>query len=364
MNIYNFRIIQPSSLDWDVIENAYDSTCYHTKQWYDYIRKIGYQPFVVAIDRGNETIGYFLGEKVGRIFSLITAPLEGIGTYTQGLCMCQYINAMERISIYKSLAQWLFDNSIASYMQVEDWQLKYDRTDWIEETTWQHVELNEAKVQYEARATLYVSLNKSIEDLWSGLHYKSAKYSVNKARKLGLQVERINKREDIDAFVQVHYDQLKEVCARKGTHPKKSQTASRMRALCNALFPNRVFMLQVVGNDEDGNKQIMSTGIFCIDKGECSYWTGASYARYQKYCPNELMVWEAMKMMSAEGAGDLNFCGMASYKLKFGTKYAYVPRMIFYKYRWLYWLKCLIKSTYYNTRTSLQKIKKYLLINK
>ena len=79
----------------------------------------------------------------------------------------------------------------------------------------------------------------------------------------------------------------------------------------------------------------MSTGIFCFDKGLCAYWTGASYQRYQKYCPNELMVWEAMRILNERGAGDLNFCGCADYKLKFGTIYAYVPRLMFAKYAFL-----------------------------
>lgn len=360
--MYQFKKIKPTEKIWDEIESSYDSTCYQTRYWYNYISNIGYKPFVAAIEYDNTCVGYFLGEKVGwGQISLITAPLEGIGTYTQGLCMLVQIDNKERISIYKQLSKWIFDNSIASYMQVEDWQLKCDRAEWIEEKTWHHLELDEAQVPYEARATLYVSLNRPVDELWAGLHYKSAKYSVNKAKKIGLTVERITNKKDIEAFVKIHYSQLKEVCARKGTHPKKSQTAQRMSAICNALFPNRVFMLQVVGNDEDGNRQIMSTGIFCIDKGQCSYWTGASYARYQKYCPNELMVWEAMKMMSEAGAGDLNFCGMASYKLKFGTKYAYVPRMIFYKYRWLYRLKSLLKNLYGKLRLFRQNIKKKIM---
>jgi hypothetical protein len=45
------------------------------------------------------------------------------------------------------------------------------------------------------------------------------------------------------------------------------------------------------------------------------------------------MVWEAIKRLSARGAGDLNFCGIAPYKLKFGTVYAYVPRLRFAKYK-------------------------------
>ena len=116
-----------------------------------------------------------------------------------------------------------------------------------------------------------------------------------------------------------------------------------MRAVCESLWPDRVMMLECVGKDENDVEQVMSTGIYCLDKGQCSYWTGASYQRYQKNCPNELMVWEAMKRLSARGAGDLNFCGMASYKLKFGTIYAYVPRLKFAKYKvllnWSQWLK-------------------------
>lgn len=359
--MYDFNIIIPTADDWSKIENAYDSTCYQTKAWYNYICAIGYKPIIISVYEDNSCIGYFIGEKIGHIISLVTAPFEGIGTYTQGLCMLKEIDHKTRVKIYKELAQWLFNTSRASYLQVEDWQIREDRTEWIPYSQWRYDLLDEEQIPYEVRATLHVSLKDSEENLWAGLHYKSAKYSVNKARKLGLTVEQITDKNAIDAFVNVHYDQLKEVCQRKGTHPKKSQTKARMRALCNALFPNRVFMLQVVGNDDQGEKQIMATGIFCIDKGECSYWTGASYAKYQNKCPNELLVWEAMRLMSREGAGDLNFCGMASYKLKFGTKYAYVPRMIFFKYKWLYSAKTLAKNLYYNTRQTMQNIKRALL---
>lgn len=180
---------------------------------------------------------------------------------------------------------------------------------------------------------------------------KSCKYSIHKAEKLGLQVRTVDRFEDIAGFVDIHYDQLCEVCAKQGMKPKASQKKDRMLALCESLFPDRVIMLQVIGNDEEGRQQVMSSGIFCLDKGECSYWTGASYQRYQKYCPNELMVWEAMQMMREKGAGDLNFCGMADYKLKFGTVYAYVPRLVFTKYQWIRQAKELAKKTYYWRRS-------------
>lgn len=115
----------------------------------------------------------------------------------------------------------------------------------------------------------------------------------------------------------------------------KAQGKSRMKVLCEALFPNRILMIEVFGK-VDQKEVIMSSGIFGIDKGESIYWTGASFMKYQKYCPNELMVWEAMCILHERGAGDLNFGGMAHYKLKFGTEYAYVPSFVLTKYKWLH----------------------------
>jgi hypothetical protein len=138
--------------------------------------------------------------------------------------------------------------------------------------------------------------------------------------------------------------------------PKASQKPKRMQALCESLFPNRVIMLEVIGKDDNGDEQVMSSGIFCIDKGQCSYWTGASYQRYQKYCPNELMVWEAMRLLNQRGGGELNFGGMATYKLKFGTYYEYVPRIAFAKYDWMLQILPWLKKQYHNLKRFIAKI--------
>jgi hypothetical protein len=340
--MYIFEKIEPTAEQWREIEGAYDSTCFQTEKWYAYLRRIGVKPFIVAIDwisglevsgLEDERIGYFCGEKMWLGVPMVTAPIEGIGTYTQGLNMLRETSEEERIEIYQALAEWVFQNGYAWTMQVEDWQLRKDSVEWIPYEEFHHETIEKYGLPYEFRPTLHVPVNKSEEDLWAGLHYKSCKYCVNKANKLGLEVREITKFEDIPAFCKEHYKQVKEVCEGHGQRPKPAQSEKRMRALCESLFPDRVMMIECMGKDENGVEQIMSTGIYCIDKGQCSYWTGASYKRYQKNCPNELMVWEAIKRLSARGAGDLNFCGIAPYKLKFGTVYAYVPRLRFAKYK-------------------------------
>ena len=354
---YNFKHIEPTNDDWQRIESSYDSTCFHSEQWCNYLKRIHYQPFIVSVSEDEKLIGYFVGEKIWRGFTLITAPFEGIGTYTQGLCFFEPVEEKLRVEVYKALADWLFENRIASYMQVDDWNLRRDRPDWIPNGDFKQKTLDEMDILYEVRPTLHVALSgKTEEELWAGCHYKSCKYCVNKARKLGLKIRIIENFDEIDDFVRIHHRQLVEVCAKQGMRPKPSQSAARMKAVCEALFPNRVLMLEVIGPDENGVEQVMSSGIFCLDKGECSYWTGASFQRYQKFCPNELMVWEAMRILREQGAGDLNFCGMASYKLKFGTIYAYVPRLIFSKHKIFYESKNFAKKCFYNTRFFIAKI--------
>lgn len=345
---YQFKKINPTAEDWRNIEGVLESTCFHTEKWWIYLERIGVKPFLVTVQENGELIGYFFGEKVWLGIPMITAPIEGIGTYTQGLSMLRKTSQSERIEIYKELSLWIFKNGYALTMQVDDWYLRYDSAEWIPYEVFHHDLIEQYGITYDFRPTLHIPVNKSEEELWAGLSYKSCKYCINKANKLGLKVKEITKFEDIPAFCKEHYAQLCDVCERKGMKPKPAQGEKRMRAICESLFPDRIIMLEVLGPNENGVEQSMSSGIWCIDKGECIYWTGASYHRYMKYCPNEIMVWEAMKRLSARGAGDLNFGGMASYKLKFGTIYAYVPRLKFAKYNVLLNWSGLLKNIYHH----------------
>lgn len=355
--MYQFKHVIPSIEDWKRIEESKDSVCYTSEQWCKYLAAIHYSVYVIKVCKDGKMLGYFIGERIWRGFWILAAPWDGIGTYTQGLVMMTPISEEMRISIYQQLAEWVFANKIAVMMQVDDWQLRRDSVEWIPYEVFKQETLERLGMPYSVRPTLYLPIaGKSEEELWAGLHYKSCKYSINKANKLGLYVRRITDKNEIKRFAQYHHKQLVEVCAKQGMRPKPSQSQKRMQMLCESLFPDRVIMLECRGKDENGVEQIMSTGIFCIDKGECIYWTGASFQRYQKYCPNELMVWEAIKIIREMGGGVLNYGGMASYKLKFGTIYTYVPRIVFTKYKWTYQLKLFAKNTFFNVRKAIAHI--------
>lgn len=141
-NIKNisFQVIQPTAEDWQRMEGAAESTCFHTEKWYTYLKRIGVKPFIVEVNElvsegvselRSDRIGYFFGEKMWLGVPMIVAPVEGIGTYTHGLSMLRPTSEAERIEIYQALAEWIFQKGYAWTMQVDDWYLRRDSAEWI-----------------------------------------------------------------------------------------------------------------------------------------------------------------------------------------------------------------------------------------
>ena len=345
---YIFNKLKPDAIQWSDIESVSECTCFHTQQWDKYVHRCGYKTFIVEIKQNNDTIGYFVSTIIGHILHAICAPLDSLG-YTQGVVLKHSISLKERVLLYQELVDWIFRHHYAQYVSIDDWQLREERIQWADQYKWRNQIFDDYESKYSVRPTLFLPMNgKSVDDLWAGFHYKSAKYCINKARKLGSYTRVITRQEDINDFLLIHYDQICDVCNRHHAgKPKLGQSLQRLRKACRELFPNRVLMIQVLGNDDNNQEQVMSSAVFFIGEEETIYNTGASYQRYQKFCPNEIMVWDAIRILKERGVRALNFGGMSNYKLKFGTIYAYVPRLIFSKYGFIDKLRSTAKRLYH-----------------
>lgn len=126
INMYSFDIINPSMSDWKLIESAFDSTCFQTRQWCDFLRKIGKRLFILSVKGESETIGYFVGVRAWIGISAVLAPTWATGTYTQGLTMLKETPEEQRVCIYLEMYAWLRAKRIASYFKVDDWHLRRD----------------------------------------------------------------------------------------------------------------------------------------------------------------------------------------------------------------------------------------------
>ena len=355
VSIYSFQLIHPSGSDWDLIEAAYDTTVFHCRKWNDYVVQTGYKPFVVEIRDSNGLIGHFIASQRKLVFKIVMAPPMGIGTYSGGLCTQAPISKRLRIDIYIQLVEWLYKSKLADYIQICDWQLK-TVVDKLSDN-WHDPDLDVLGIHYSGRPTFFLDINKNIDDLWSQLHYKSCKYCINKARKKGLCAEIVTNEDEIEAFVDQHYSHIQAMLSRKKSRGLPCQRRKNISALCHALFPDRIAMVQVVGEDDNGKTVSMASGIFANGKAGCTFFTGASYKEYLDKSPNEPMVWEGICEMNKRGSGDLIFGGVADYKKKFGCVYAVVPVMVFTRFSVLLKSRIIIKKGYTLLSSMVWKLK-------
>lgn len=341
MNI-SFKIVPPSTECFSPMARSEDRSCFFSAQWNTYLEQMGRRSIIVELSRGEEKVGFFVGSQRHIGLRIVSAPSMGTGTYAQGLCLLQPFSEEERIELYVELAQWFFKTHRAHYVQICDFALHLDAE------TSRHPLLDAAGVHYQPRATYHLPLNRTEEQLWAAMSQKSCRYSISKARRLGLEVRFVEKEEEIDAFCSRHRLHIEDVLRRKHNRGLPCQSLKYISALCHSLFPDFCIMAEVYGTGADGKPCSMASGIFAGKDGLCTYFTAASFEQYMHLCPNELLVWESIRRLRQQGATDLIFGGVAHYKKKYSPTYAFVPVLVFSRFRLLLDLRRRLKLLYKN----------------
>jgi lipid II:glycine glycyltransferase (peptidoglycan interpeptide bridge formation enzyme) len=90
-------------------------------------------------------------------------------------------------------------------------------------------------------------------------------------------------------------------------------------------------LLRVRARDAEGNR--IATGLFLGMNEASFYWGGASWRKYQKLHPNELVQWYAMRYWKRRGMKTYNLVGTMDFKQRFGGKQTSVPMISKSKYR-------------------------------
>lgn len=326
----SFRIIS-DNIPWEDIENCYDELVTKSQGWFEFLcSSFNFKPYVIEISIDNVILGYFVGERIKKVVWIVSSPFEGFTTGYQGLSLKREISSDERLHIYSLLSKWLFKNKQCSFFQVADWLIEIDDVEKL------------SQFKYTPIVGYKLDLRKTEEELYSQLHYKSCKYSINKSIKDGVI---IRKATDSAKFVESYYDQLLEVFSKQGLVPTYSK--ERVLNLINALDKyDNILCLEAVSKDG----LIIATGIFPGSKNLAIYWGGASWRKYQKNCPNEPLIWEAIKYWHKRGTLCFEFGGGRSYKKKFGGTLFYKPRIEIAKYSHLLLFKHLAKKAYYILR--------------
>lgn len=344
--MYIFKQITPTASQWETIEGTYDNTVYKTQRWFTFLESLGVKSFVCEVYRDSKLVGYFVGEKVRRVFNLIGAPIEGVGTAHQGLSMLDETSSAERIAIYNELAKWVFRKNLAVWFQVEDYCIKENDMTTSNPTSRGEKRKVHNEIRYENHDRNSIDLTLETNTLFKKMSQKSCRYMISKAKQEGIT---IREAEDPMAFVDLHFKQHLAIMKSKGLDALKPK--SFYRKLVDATWPTELLLLEAV--IPDGT--VVGTGIYALNHGSACYFS-AAYDKTAHVCPNELMNWEAIQRCKTRGAKFFDLNGVDHWKFKYGGSYYRQPRLIYAKFRWLIKMRKEASNLYHKHRYLLAKI--------
>lgn len=323
---YFFKIVE--DIPWELLHKTYDSNIFKTKIWANFLQKsCNVTPLVIEISTSKRKIGWFYGQKIKKFgISIIASPFEGWTTSYQGLCLQQIVTKTERVEIYKELKDFCFRNKLCLFFQVSDWELDFE-------------EVNQAKLYSEPIKSYWLDLTPTIDELFKSFKAKSCQYSIHKAQKLGVIVR---EPESIKEYAKEYYNQLSDVFAKQNLKPTYDET--RVYDMLQEFEGTRNIVLLEALHPE--TKASMACIIFVFHNKMAFYWGASSYRNYQKYCPNELLMFEAIKRVKELGCNILEMEGIRPYKEKYNPIKYSKPKIIIAKYSILIPLKNLAKKMY------------------
>lgn len=334
---YNFKIIDRNKVNWEEIELCYDHTVFKSREWINFLintQKV--EPLIVAIFQSEKLLGYFIGERFKKFFEVVASPFEGWTTDYQGLSMLVPISNEIRIKIYENLIQFLFQNRLCSLFQASDWQMDINM-------------IRNSNLRFEIVKGYRLDLTKSEEQLYKNFSSSSCQYAIRKSQKNGVKILETT---DTDSFVHHYYAQLSEVFEKQKLKPTYKK--DRVAALVDNLKSSKKILL-LEAKSAEGN--CLATGIFVGQNKLAYYWGGASYSKFQNLCPNEPLIYEAIKIFKSMGYNEFDLGGIRKFKEKFGPDYFEKPKIIASKFKGLIELKKMAKKTYYGIREIRTKLK-------
>lgn len=326
---YSFVLINEKEIPWNDIEQCCDATIFKTKDWSEFlVNSQPLKPFVIEILKNNTIYGYFVSYRFIKFgLKIIGSPFEGWTTSYQGLSMKNKISREERVFIYRGLCRFVLKHCV--FIQFQDWNLDFEDIN----SHFKNISVNES---------YYLDLSSDIESLYRSFKQKSCQYSIKKAQKLGVIVCEPN---NLDEFADEYYNELLDVFAKQNLRP--TYDAQRVKLMLRCLSPEHRVLLEARHPDTN---VVIATIIFVLHNGMAFYWGAASYREYQKLCPNELLMFEAIKQMKVKGVTLLEMEGIRSYKEKYNPVRYSKPKVMMAKYPILISMKNISKKLYYRLK--------------
>lgn len=285
------------------------SIVYQTSEWIDFIADTkNAEPVILEIRENGNLIGVFTG-LIFRIFGMkiFGSPFPGWTTMYMGF---NRLESQDIGRVVRAIVDYVFKDLRCVHFEMIDRRLRRDVYSGCEGEIFE-------------QESMEIDLTLSEEKLFSNMSSKSCRYSIRKAEKCGVKIIEVSD----EAFVDDYYSQLCDVFKKQNLVPTYGK--DRVAKLIKHIYPTgNLLLLRAL--DKEG--LCIATGIFPSFKDVMFFWGGASWRDAQHLCPNEALIWYAMRYWKNRGVKIFDMGGGIGYKKKYGGYTIAIPGLRESKY--------------------------------
>lgn len=321
--MYEFEHIDINDLDIDEYYSFERKSIFTRLEWIRFIMEdSAANPIILRIKRDSIFIGYFSALMIRKFgVKIIASPFRGWST-----CFMGFDTLVDnKTEILKDLTGYLFKKFGCLYIEIVDRDISVEQA--------QAAGFNCASV-----ATLELDIDKSDEEIFK--NFKSV--CRNRIRQFDKKGASLEHALPDDQFAEEYYEQLKDVFAKQGTLPTYS--VDKVKRLLHHLSGTDMLLCLRV-RDPDGLS--IATSIFIGYNKKFFFWGGASLRPYQHYCPNEYMMWYAIRYWRDKGCSIYDMVGVRDYKRKYNPEEKRYARVTISKYAILIVMRNMALKGYY-----------------
>jgi Acetyltransferase (GNAT) domain len=289
--------VTPTSDWWTGLNQFPDRLPYHTEEWIRFIADTqNATPVFADVYEGSSRVGCFHSLMIRRLgVKILASPFPGWTTEYMGFNL---LPGVERWRALQALEHFAFDQVGCAYFEVADRGFTPE-------------DGKRTGLEQRLSGSYESDLTPPEDELFKAMA-PSYRSHIRKAARSGLVIEEAA---GDDNFATEYYDQLKDVFGKQGLIP--TYPLETVRKFLEHLYPTGRLGLFRARNEE---RRCVATFISQGIGRFAQVWGGASFRDSLYLCPNQALVWHALRYWRNRGAQTFDWGGGGKYKEQYGCR--------------------------------------------
>jgi CelD/BcsL family acetyltransferase involved in cellulose biosynthesis len=291
-----FERVALGDVPWTELDAWTDRTVGQTRGWLGFLAASqGAEPIVAQVTDGSDALGWFTGGIVRRGgIRQLGSPLRGWTTPAMG---CNLAPGADRVAVLEALPRFAFGPLRCLHLEYADRAF------------------GDGAPPPGYRSTPHPGYVSELvdDDRLLAAMTTNGRRNIKKAQRLGITVEVVDPAAP-GTFAAEFHEHLTAAFATRGVAP--TYPVERVEQLIDHVGPTGSLLLVRARTAEGA---VAGAAIFPgLHGGTAEFFGGASRRDLLHLCPNEALMWTAMRTWRERGATHLDFGGGGDYKRKYG----------------------------------------------